>query len=127
MLQAIWVAGEILRQVRNVWWGALRRKCSVLSSHCRDRHSLDFEFGRHLENMCFRCRFTPADYAINLFISWELMPIDYGKIRVLNMTKSAKKRAENLGVSVLGNPRVLITRRLSLAQSSSEESPLQIL
>jgi hypothetical protein len=67
-------------------------------------------------------------YAINLFISWELMPIDYGKIRVLNMTKSAKKRAENLGVTVRGNPRVLITCRLSLAQSSSEErSPLQIL
>ncbi len=67
------------------------------------------------------------NYAINLFISWELMPIDYGKIRVLNVTKSAKKRAENLGVTVRGNPRVLITCRLSLAQSSSEESPLQIL
>ncbi len=39
-------------------------------------------------------------YAINLFISWELMPIDYGKIRVLNVTKSAKRRAENLGVTV---------------------------
>jgi hypothetical protein len=51
------------------------------------------------------------------------MPIDYGKIRVLNVTKSAKKRAENLGVTVQGNPRVLITCRLSLAQSSSEENP----
>jgi hypothetical protein len=36
-------------------------------------------------------------YAINLFISWELIPIVYGKIRVLNMTKSAKTRVENLG------------------------------
>jgi hypothetical protein len=62
-------------------------------------------------------------YAINLFISWELIPIDYGKIRVLNMTKSAKTRAENLGETVRGNPRVLVTCRLSLAQSSSEENP----
>jgi hypothetical protein len=34
-------------------------------------------------------------YAINLFISWELIPIDYGKIRVLNMTKSAKTRRKS--------------------------------
>ncbi len=54
-------------------------------------------------------------YAINSFISWELMPIVYGKIRVLNMTKSAKTRTENLGEPYEG-------------QSSSEErSPLQIL
>jgi hypothetical protein len=35
-------------------------------------------------------------YAINSFISWELMPYVYGKIRVLKITKSAKIRVQNL-------------------------------
>jgi hypothetical protein len=48
------------------------------------------------------------------------MPIVYGKIRVLNMTKSAKTRRK-FGRTVRGNPRVLVTSRLSLAQSSSEK------
>jgi hypothetical protein len=37
------------------------RKCSVLSSQCGDQCSFDSAFGRHLENMCFCFRSTPAD------------------------------------------------------------------
>ncbi len=36
-------------------------KCSVLSYHCGDQCSFVSEIGRHLENMRFRSRTTPAD------------------------------------------------------------------
>jgi hypothetical protein len=36
-------------------------KCSVPSSHCGDLRSFVSEFGRHLENVCFYFRSTPAD------------------------------------------------------------------